>query len=247
MTARSKSRKWPLWLSLTAALGALAYAATRGTTAEPGMTLAKTGVVLDAQTRQPLSGVYVVARWLENTTQPSLLGGGRVEGQCLYRVVVRTDAQGHYTIPATGTSFRSASNRLWDHGKNHFWDLYTYSEGYAAAGGKHHPEASTRGSASSETQSLAPILLAADHALAEQRVATLSDTLSRFTCEPYSRDPLPIARQVYADAYATACLLEPNDAARALAQLRRSRTTAAPARDTDLSCTQFRQARNDPQ
>jgi hypothetical protein len=234
------------------AVGAtLIYAANGGTTVEPGLQAAKSGVVLDADTRQPLAGVYVVARWLEQTTQPALLGqGGKVDGQCLFRVVVRTDSQGHYAIPATSGNFQSAYNLLPDRSKRYFWDLYTYSAGFGVAGRIDvHPRvtaaAGAGDSSAHETQTLEPILLATDHAPAGQRVAALADTLSRFTCEPYASEPLPIAQQVYAEGYATACLPEPNDAARALARLRNGGAMTPASADPEPPCLQFRQARNE--
>lgn len=240
-----------LWLIAIAAGATLIYAAGSATSVEAGLQAAKSGVVLDADSRQPLAGVYVVARWLEQTTQPALLGqSGKVDGQCLFRVVVRTDGQGRYTIPATSGNFRTANNLLPDRSKKYFWDLYTYAAGFGGAGrvGAHPRLTAAAGAGDSsvqETQTLEPILLATDHAAATQRVAALADTLSRFTCEPYSSEPLPIAQQVYAEAYATACLPEPNDAARALAQLRNSTMTAAPAQGAEPPCMQFRQARNE--
>jgi hypothetical protein len=244
MATRSKSRRWSLWLTLIASLGALVYLVGASTVIEAGMQDAKAGVVLDAQSRQPLAGVYVVVRWLEQTTQPMLLGG-KMEGRCLYRVVVRTDSQGIYLIPETRTSFTATGNLLPDRSKKYFWDLYTYSSGYGVVGDE-RPKSANHGSSAEEAQTLKPILLAVDHSSADQRVSVLADTLSRFTCEPYSSNPLPIAQQVYAEAYATACLPERNAAAEGLARLR---SGAAPASDQEAeqSCMQFRQASNQTQ
>ena len=245
MAARFNFQRWSLLLTLIASLSTLVYCVSVGTTVESGLQAAKTGVVLDAQTGQPLTEVYVVARWLEQSTRPALLGrGGTVEGQCLYRVVVRTDSQGKYLIPETRTKFKVASNPL-DRSKRYFWDLYTYSSGYdGAADGRAQP--AIRSLSADKTQTLQPIMLAAEHAAAGQRVSALADTLSRFTCEPYSTDPLPIAQQVYAEAYATACLPEPNAAASALARLRRGMTPVSTA-DAAEPCLQFRQANNQTQ
>jgi hypothetical protein len=244
MATRFRFLRWSLSLTLLASLGTLAYLVSASTIVDAGLQAAKAGVVLDAQTRQPLAGVYVVARWLEQTTEPELLGhGGKMQGQCLYRVVVRTDSQGKYLIPATGARFKASGSLLPDRGKRYFWDLYTYSSGYdvVAAG---RPTGIRDGSSVEETQTLETIRLAANHTSAEQRMSALADTLARFTCEPYSTDPLPIAQEVYAEAYATACLLERNAAAGALARLR---TAAAPDQDAEQSCVQFRQASNHTQ
>jgi hypothetical protein len=234
-------------LVLIAAISSLAYAVVVRPAAESGLQAAKTGVVLDAETRQPLAGVTVVARWLEETSQPELLGyGGKIAGQCLFRVVVRTDNQGRYVIPAT--NFKLTGNLLPDRSKKTFWDLYTYSTGYGVA--SREPGLADAGdSPVQETQTLQPILLAADHAPAAQRVSALVDTLSRFTCEPYSVDPVPVAQQVVAEAYAAACLPEPNEAARLLVRLRHDAVASASVstEDAEQPCMQLRQARNEPQ
>lgn len=245
MTSRSRSRTWSMWLVLIVATTSLTYAVVIRPTAESGLQAMKTGVVLDAETRQPLAGVTVVARWLEETSQPALLGrGAKVAGQCLFRVVVRTDNQGRYVIPSTSANFKLTGNLLPDRSKKTFWDLYTYSTGYGVAG-REPASADVGDLPAQETQTLRPILLATDHAPAAQRVSALADILSRFTCEPYSADPAPVAQQVIAEAYAAACLPEPNEAARLLARLRNGATASSKTEDTEQPCMQFRQARND--
>jgi hypothetical protein len=157
MATRFRFLRWSLSLTLLASLGTLAYLVSASTIVDAGLQAAKAGVVLDAQTRQPLAGVYVVARWLEQTTEPELLGhGGKMQGQCLYRVVVRTDSQGKYLIPATGARFKASGSLLPDRGKRYFWDLYTYSSGYdvVAAG---RPTGIRDGSSVEETQTLETI------------------------------------------------------------------------------------------
>jgi len=77
----------------------VAMTSTSGTQVEPALQAAKSGVVLDAATGKPVEGVYVAVRWLEQTSQLPLRGS-KVRGQCVNRMVVRTDATGHYTIPA---------------------------------------------------------------------------------------------------------------------------------------------------
>ena len=227
-----------------AALGVLIYVLGAMPVTEPGLRTAKTGVVLDAATGRPLSGVYVVARWLEQSSEISFIGGpGEVKGQCLYRKVVRTDEQGRYEIPAGDTNFATPQNDIARQTK-YFWDAYAYAPGYAVSGrpivNAVHPQA--RADSSGETQTLEPIQLAVDHAAASQRIDTLAETLSRFTCRHYAPEPVAVAEQVYAEAYAMACLPEPNDAAPALARLR---DDAARLREpAQEPCARFRQASN---
>ena len=216
-----------LWLLPVAALSGLSLAAaTRPKPlVEAGLQAAKNGVVLDEQTRQPIAGAYVVVRWLEESR-----AGDKVEGQCLSRTVVRSDAHGHYEIPASHLSVAS------EHAETrYFWDAYAYAPGYADAQTHAvHPRAV--GSPIPGSQTLEPIGLANDHAAPEQRIDNLADTLSRFSCEPFAkREPSPIAEQIYAEGYAAACLPEPNRAAKLLERLRGGRLGDEP-------CAQFRQA-----
>ena len=241
MTYRFASRKTALLLLPIVALS-LCYAVGNKPVVEAGLRAAKTGVVLDAQTRQPLAGVYVVARWLEQSTENSPAGSGELMGQCLYRTVVRTDEHGRYEIPAS--NFPIAADRALVERK-YFWDASAYTPGYVVSSPKTlHPRAG--GSPIPATQALEPILLAADHAAPEQRITALQDTLARFTCQAYSAEPVPVAEQVYAEAYSAACLPEPNDAARALARLRDDATHRVPGEMVREPCTQFKQASSTP-
>lgn len=239
MMQRSGIRLCALLLAPLVALGVVAFAAAGSKPAvEPGLQVAKTGFVLDAQTHQPLAGAYVVVRWLEQSTSSA---PESVEGQCLFRAVVRADEKGQYAIPAPGFTIapeRSAAAR------KYFWDAYAYAPGLAAAGAViAHPKAVP--SATPASQTLEPILLASDHAAPEQRVVALARTLSRFACAPYAKNPGAVAEQVYAEAYAAACLPEPNGAARMLARLHDDafgmRLESAPQ-----PCSQLRQASNAP-
>jgi hypothetical protein len=199
-----------LTLAVVAMLTALAYAVPRGPAVEPGLQVAKSGIVLDMQTRQPVSGAYVVVRWLEQTAGSS----GKTQGQCVADTVIRTDEQGRYLIPTA--HFPIAADGAAE--RKYFWDTYAYAPGYAIAGAKvMHPKA--LGSSIPASQSLAPILLTLDHSAPEHRVETLAETLSRFTCRPYANDTGPVVEQIYGEAYAVACLPEPNAAAQALVRL----------------------------
>jgi len=219
-------RRSLLWLVPIAALSGLSLAAaTRAKPmVEPGLQVAKNGVVLDAQTQQPVPGAYVVVRWLKQSQ-----AGGKIEGQCLSRAVVRTDEHGRYAVAATNIAIGTEHSPA-----RYFWDAYAYAPGYAESLARAaHPRA--LGSATPESQQLEPIVLAVDHAAPEQRIGTLADTLSRFSCEPCAKkEPSPVAEQIYAEGYAAACLPEPNSAANSLARLREDRPGAKP-------CEQFGQ------
>jgi len=213
---------------LAAVLGALGYLYAFGTTIEPGVQAAKSGVVLDAQTRQPLAGVYVIARALAQTTE-----SGKTEGQCVFRSVALTDGEGRYSIPATDESFSIARNWLPQRTRSYSWDLYTYSpdHGSVAATDK-HPQSSNE-----STRTLQPILLARQDASPELRAKALTKTLAHFACEPFSRVRLPVEQDIYAEAYATACLQTSNDSARSTqscAMLKQASKTAVGPSETSL-------------
>ena len=213
-------RRSLLWLLPIVALSGLSLAAvTRAKPmVEPGLQVAKNGIVLDAQTQQPVPGAYVVVRWLKQAQ-----AGGKIEGQCLSRAVVRTDEHGRYAIAATNIAIDSEHAEA-----RYFWDAYAYAPGYAESPVRAvHPRA--LGSATPASQQLEPIALAVDRAAPEQRIGTLADTLSRFSCEPFAKkERNPVAEQIYAEAYAAACLPEPNSAASSLSRLREDRSVSKP-------------------
>jgi hypothetical protein len=220
-----------LWFVPVVALSALAVAAVvRKPLVEPGLLAPKSGVVMDAQTRQPLAGAYVVVRWLEQAR-----AGAHVEGQCLHRTVVRTDEQGRYAVAALQLSV--ADHTLAE--RRYFWDAYAYASGYADSSSAtvRHPRVVA--SAAPGIQSLETIALAADSAAPAQRIATLADMLSHVECLPYAKaEANPVAEQIYREAYAAACLPESPGAIAALARLPGVRTPDAQA------CAQERHASN---
>jgi len=217
----------PLVLLPIVVLGILGLAASSPPLIEAGLQTAKSGVVLDAQTRQPLADAYVVVRWLEQSRTPT---SGAITGQCLKRVIVRTDDNGHYVIPAT--LLELAAKRTFAT-RTYFWDAYAYTPGYAAMVSANHPRA--LGSPVPAVQELEPMLLTADRAQPQQRVNELMDSLQRFSCEPFADELGPVAERIYAEAYSVACLPDPNSAASSLARLRGARLGTK-------SCESFRQA-----
>jgi len=193
------------------ALGILGLVASEPPMVEAGLQAAKSGVVLDAQTRRPLADAYVVVRWLE---QSRTANSEAIAGQCLKRVIVRTDENGHYAIPATAVALatgRSFAKRAY------FWDAFAYTPGYAATNTASHPR--MLASVIPAIQDLEPMLLAPEHAQPERRVQQLVDSLQRFSCEPFANEFGPVAEQIYAEAHAVACLPEPNSAAGLLTRL----------------------------
>ena len=204
-----------LWLLPIAALSALAFATTQPSRmpVEPGLQAAKSGVVLDATTQRPLAGAYVVVRWLDETKVD-----GKLQGQCLSRAVVSTDGQGRYAVPETRFPIAARTSAE----RRYFWDAHAYMPGYAELPAQmRHPRALA--SAEPGVQALAPLALRPDRNGPEQRLAALTETLAQFACEPFAQDAGPAEEQIYAEAYATACLPEPNAAAAALARLRSAR------------------------
>lgn len=174
----------------------------QGPDIEPALEAAKSGVVLDAASGQPLAGVFVSMRWLEQSSDAALLGGS-VRGQCLNRVVVRTDGAGRYAIPAA--RLPDAASRPGVATRGYFWDLYTYAPGYAAqdAGATAHPRATMTAAGAAAVE---PVRLSAVHDTPQQRLATLADTLAHFTCHPFAHDAGMIESSVAAEAAAAACL-----------------------------------------
>jgi hypothetical protein len=186
----------------------VAIARTSGTQVEPALQAAKSGVVLDAATGKPVEGVYVAVRWLEQTSQLPLLGG-KLRGQCVNRVVVRTDAEGRYRIPAARLA--AATNLQAGVRTEYFWDLYTYAPGYDGRSQTlAHPRAVSN--LAGDQAVVEPVLLGAGHAAPQQRLATLADTLAQFTCHPFAHDAGAIEQSIAAEAAAAACLPGTDDA-----------------------------------
>jgi len=206
-----------LWCVPLVAIAAAAAAWFGGTDVETGLQSAKTGVVLDAQSGKPLPGIYVGARFLQQTTQAPLLGG-RQQGQCVYRVIVQTDAQGRYTIPATATQFTIARDFVPGEHTSYRWDLHAYAAGYqAGAATAAHPRM-----LDDATATLEPVLMSAEHGSAAQRLATLADTVAHFTCHPFAHDAGPVDASLAAEAAAAACLPGAESAAPSCAMFRQA-------------------------
>jgi len=186
----------------------VAIARTSGTQVEPALQAAKSGVVLDAATGKPVEGVYVAVRWLEQTSQLPLLGG-TIRGQCVNRVVVRTDAEGRYRIAAA--QLQAESGLQPGVRTEYFWDLHAYAPGYDARNlTQTHPR--TVANQAGDQAVVEPVLLETGHTTPQQRLATLADTLAQFTCHPFSHDAGAIEQSVAGEAAAAACLPGADDA-----------------------------------
>jgi len=152
-----------------------------------------------------LQGIYVGARFLQQTSEAPLLGG-KQQGQCVYRVVVQTDAQGRYTIPATATQFAIARDFVPGARTSYRWDLHAYAAGYqAGAVSAAHPRTLDDPTATTAA-TLEPVLMTAEHGSAAQRLATLAETAAHFTCHPFAHDAGPVEASLAAEAAAAACL-----------------------------------------
>jgi hypothetical protein len=196
-----RARRLALNLGLLAAFAFAAFAFAGITETEPGLQARKTGVVLD-EAGKPLAGVYVGVRWMAQTTELPLLGG-KVEGQCLYRTVVRTDADGHYSVPPPADLASTDRNWLRGASTRYFWDLYTYGAGYATTNPSARPAIASN---ADNLTTLAPIYLASDSPAGDRHLTQLADTLARFTCRPYAKDAGPVEEQIVAESAAAACL-----------------------------------------
>jgi hypothetical protein len=222
---------------------ALIYVLAVSTKRELGLQAPKTGIVLDAETGQPLAGVYVVARWHEFIDNPLLIGDGRWwDGGCVYQTIVRTDSQGIYRIPATYGKFNVEGNLRIDRSKKYFWDLYAYSKGYGMPNVEYpsgigplsysdnHPTVGLIGILPVE-QGVQPILLEKNTTPPAQRLWDIGYTSWRFACKAASEDHAQsdsIAEQFYAEAYAAACIPQPNNAAVQINQFRQDAVPPLP-------------------
>ena len=231
-------RRASLWFVPVVALSALAVAAAvRKPQVEPGLHVAKSGRVLDAQTGQPLPGAYVVVRWLEQSGMSA--ASDTVDGRCLYRTIVRTDDQGRYAVPAVGFAI-AAERSFGEH--RYFWDSYGYAPGHDEVGANRSRHPIVAASTLPAVQELEPILLAAEHVSPSQRVAELADSLRRFSCEPYAKELGAVADEIYAEARTAACSPQPDsEAAQALSRLA---VATAGAGSRAPACAQFPQASN---
>ena len=220
MTLRARRLALNLGLLAAFAFAALAFAGI--TQVEPGLQAAKTGVVLD-ETGKPLGGVYVGVRWMQQTSELPLLGN-KVEGQCLHRTVVRTDADGHYSVPPPTDLASTDRNWLRGASTRYFWDLYTYAAGYAATGAAAHPVIASN---ADNNATLAPIHLISDRADGDRHLAVLTDTLARFTCRPFAKDAGPVEEQIVAETAAAACLTDGKSAQPSCAMFRQASSHAS--------------------
>lgn len=87
----------------------------------------KTGLVIDAESGEPMPHVIVIAAgW---TTHSFFMPGGY---NSLYRIVTSTDANGRYHIPGTGENWRKANLPI--KGTRTGWSITPFRIGYAVVG-----------------------------------------------------------------------------------------------------------------
>lgn len=223
------------WVAAVVVLGAcMTYAWAVSPTIEPGLQDAKTGKVLDAATRLPIAGAYVVVRWQKRVSNPFLVGhgGGYPDGGgCVHREVVRTDENGVFHVPSTHTAIRPDFNLRPNRGISYHWDLSVYAPGYGpplkemsdgtGLGPFFYPsyELAGRDLLKGE-QKLAPMMLAQDSRVFRGRAATLSKLASDVDCSPSSSDPLPFIPSLFREALAATCQTDFGNGALALLSIR---------------------------
>jgi len=183
----------------------------------------RVGVVRDAASGRPIAGAFVVARWLER--EAARFGsGGMIAGRCLDRVVVRSDGDGRFAIPA-----RSDDGPLdadWNplRRRDYTRDLQVYARGYRVGSqdspwddlSTPRPDTDAAGTARSDA-SIA-FDLHDDAADAGQRLAHLVDAAQDFACDAHAAD-MSVTEAIEADGYALGCLATGVDAT-AFARLR---------------------------
>lgn len=146
MSAKKHPGFW--WKTLLAAvvIAGLASVAALATSVESGLQKAKTGIVQEVATKQPIAGAYVVVRWYHYNIDRWMFGhGGRGGIECVHREVASTDIAGHYVIPSTEDKFEVHRVVSLQYDTRYYWDLTAYAPGYLWAwpqnmyqtGGKH--------------------------------------------------------------------------------------------------------------
>jgi hypothetical protein len=99
--------------------------------------------------------------------------------------------------------------------------LYTYAPGYdTRSSAAMHPRAVSN--SAGDEAIVEPVLLRAGHVTPQQRLATLADTLSQFTCHPFAHDAGMIEQSIAAEAAAAACVADAKDARDSCAMFRQA-------------------------
>lgn len=192
---------------------------------EIGMTKAKTGVVLDAATGKPIADAYVVARWYDKNGLRFFIGPSGGGGTaCLHRAVVKTDAEGRYSISSTAGEFDVTHAPSIKFYHRYYWGLGVYAPGYEGPDFKDrklrniHP--SVRWDSFGWTQHLLPVAMTKATGEAGHRAYYIVLTQQRLACNHATNQPLSFTGELYREAYPLVCEQGGLDSARSLAELR---------------------------
>lgn len=225
-----------------AAAGAVGIAAAvASTSVEPTLKAARAGVVVDAETLQPLTGVQVVARWWHTSTNRfPPIGHGKPGGfaNCLHREIAQTDATGRYQLPAMDGAFVVERTIDLTHKDDYYWQLDGYLAGYYDATVHDsdrplHPPV-TKDLVGSAAE-LAPFKLTRDARPRAERVAYLTGWGLDFSCKWTTTEPVPFLRDIYAEALRLACQSGEPTGTLAVATLRQEARSAMPPLANDIA------------
>lgn len=205
----------------------------------PDWRAARVGVVRDAANGRPIAGAFVVARWLERSA-PAFDATGVIAGRCLDRVVVRSDGDGRFAIPARADDRPLDADWNPTRSRRYARDLAVYASGYAASapdaapgGGEGMSAPVSAGSVRNRTDDT-PLAfdLRSEQGDVGARLARLADAARGFACDAQARaagtaaqaaaaqtPAAAIDEVIDADGFALACLSAGGDET-ALARLR---------------------------
>lgn len=231
---RSRKCSWRcVFLAIVLGIG-MAYVWLVSPHVEFGLQAPKRGIVLDAQTREPVPGAYVVVLWRRWVSNPFLMGHGRGGTQgtgCVHREIVRTDKDGRYSIPSTANAFSIGFNLKLDKSIRYDWRLRVYAPGYGTEQQEIHfygGESDVRSIGDHPfvksgillgIQNMEPILLDTQDE-PEKRADYLSVKVARFYCRPVPDDIVSFAKEMYFDAKEATCEKGGERGALNLAELR---------------------------
>jgi hypothetical protein len=225
------------WITPLVLVGAcLSYAWAVSPRLEPGLLSPKSGQILDLSTRQPISDAFVVVRWLKQVSDPTLIGhgGGGTDGSgCVFREVVRTDAQGRFAVPSAREKISIESNWSVKKSIRYSWDLAVYAPKHGFAQHEIHfrdaPAAirplddhpSVLSSSVGREQSLESVFLESGAGPSNERADFLLTTLGHASCEPHTSDLPVFSKELYLDAAHATCAAQGEEGALQLFALRR--------------------------
>lgn len=238
---RTKRRAAILAVAIVLVLAAGLSVSALSTTVEPALTSARSGIVIDAETQEPLAGVQVVARWWHTSVNRfPPIGHGSTGGfaNCLHREVAKTDNSGRYTLPAVVGAVPVESKVDLSHKDSYSWQLNAYRVGYYSPtdmGSEHvsHPPVSR--SSDGTTVNVESLRLKKDNRPREERIAYLSGWGLDFSCQWVTTEPVPFVAEMYDEAFHLACMSGAPTGALTVAKLRKDARSAMPPLPKDIA------------